>query len=422
MNEQFLYYIWQYHLRGKTLASIAGEKIEIIKPGYRNNDAGPDFTEAMVKVGTEVWAGNIEIHLKTTDWYKHHHESDQQYSSLILHVVYENDLPGREPTSCPTLALKPYIDTRLWQVYQGFLLSQDWIPCARGFNKVFPVVVYSMLERAMIERMERKVGDIQHLLNITRNNLHECFYIALARAFGQKTNAQAFEILARTTPIYILARYSHSIFQIEALLFGQSGLISEKHVDEYHDGLYEEYKFLKEKHHLVAALHIPWKFMRMHPQGFPTVRLAQFAALIHQSSGLLQKLLNSHDVQEMQKMLSCQASDYWKTHFRFGETSAPRAKSAGNDFINNIIINAVIPFKWIDARMRGNELGSEQAMRLLYQLPPENNAIIRGWAKLGYNASDAFASQSLLELKNRYCTLRRCLDCKIGHSLLKMHV
>lgn len=186
MNEQFLYYIWQYRLQGKKLIATTGEEIEILKPGYRNTDAGPDFTEAMLRTGTEVWAGNIEIHLKTSDWYKHHHEHNRQYSNLILHVVYENDLPGGEPTTCPTLELKPYIDTQLWLVYQGFLLSQNWIPCAAAFNNVFPVVVHSMLERVMMERMERKVAEIQRLLNVTRNNLHESFYIAMARSFGQK--------------------------------------------------------------------------------------------------------------------------------------------------------------------------------------------------------------------------------------------
>lgn len=420
MNEQFLYYIWQYRLQGKKLIATTGEEIEILKPGYRNTDAGPDFTEAMLRTGTEVWAGNIEIHLKTSDWYKHHHEHNRQYSNLILHVVYENDLPGREPTTCPTLELKPYIDTQLWLVYQGFLLSQNWIPCAAAFNNVFPVVVHSMLERVMMERMERKVAEIQRLLNVTRNNLHESFYIAMARSFGQKTNAQPFEILARTTPLSILARYSHSLFQVEALLFGQAGLLSDKPVDEYHDRLFKEYHFLKEKHHLVAALHIPWKYMRMHPRGFPTLRIAQFAALIHHSSGLLQKLMNSRHVEEMQQMLACRASEYWNNHYRFGEISTMRPKTAGNDLINNIIINAVVPFKWIDARLRGDENGPEQALELLNHLPPENNAIIRGWEQLGYKARDAFVSQALLELKNRYCGLRRCLDCKIGHSLLNM--
>lgn len=421
MNEPFLYYIWQYRMQGRRVESTRGEELEIVKPGYRNTDAGPDFIEAMVRMGDELWAGSIEIHLRTSDWFRHHHQNDRQYAGLILHVVYENDLPEREPTSCPTLELKNFIEPHLWQVYQGFLLSKQWIPCGEGFQRVFPVVVHSMLERAMIERMERKVGEIQRLLQVTQNNLHESFYIAMARAFGQKTNAQAFEILARTTPLHIVARYAHSLFQTEALLFGQAGMLSEHPLDEYHDSLYREYMYLKEKHHLVAALHIPWKFMRLRPQGFPTLRIAQLADLLHRSSGLLQKLMHCHDAAEMKQLLTCQASAYWDTHYRFGETAPAHPKRAGEDFLHHLIINAVVPFQWIDARMRGDEKGPEQALELLYGLPPENNTIVRGWQQMGYKARDAFSSQALLELKNRYCSLKRCLDCKIGHSLLNLH-
>ncbi len=418
MNEQFLYYIWQYRLQGKKLRITTGEEIEIIKPGYRNQDAGPDFVEALLRITPETWAGNIEIHLKTSDWFKHNHTGDPNYSSLILHVVFENDLPGHEPTACPTLELKQYNEPELWQRYQSFLLSQSWIPCGEGFKNAFPIVVHSMLERALMERLERKVADIQRLLQVTHNNIAESFYIAMARAFGLKANAQAFEILARTTPLNLLARYAHSLFQTESLLFGQAKLLSKHQVDEYHDKLYNEYLFLKEKHQLIASAHISWKFMRMHPQSFPTLRIAQFAALIHHSSGLLQKLMNSPDVEEMQAVLACRASDYWDNHYRFGELSPPQTKEAGKDFIRNVIINAVIPFKWIDSQLRGDAKGPEKAMELLYQLPPENNSIVRGWKKLGFAAKDAYESQALIELKNRYCSFKRCLECKIGHSLL----
>lgn len=421
MNEAFLYYIWQYRLQGKRVQSTRGEELEIMKPGYRNPDAGPDYTEAMVRIGDEVWAGNIEIHLRTSDWFRHHHQNDRQYAGLILHVVYENDLPQSEPTSCPTLELKNHIEPSLWQAYQGFLLSKQWIPCGDGFRRVFPVVVHSMLERVMIERIERKVGEIQRLLQVTQNNLHESFYIALARAFGQKVNAQAFEILARTTPLHIIARYAHSLLQIEALLFGQAGMLSEQVVDDYHDNLFREYVYLKEKHHLIAALHIPWKFMRLRPYAFPSLRIAQLADLLHRSSGLLQKLLYCYNIDELKHMLSCQASGYWDTHYRLGETAPAQVKKAGEDFLNHLIINAIIPFQWIDARLRGDEKGPDRALELLYGLPPENNSIVRGWQQMGFKARDAFTSQALLELKNRYCSLKRCLNCKIGHSLLNMY-
>jgi hypothetical protein len=417
MNEEFLYYIWKHRLLKGNLRSITGEPLEVVSPGIRNHDAGPDFAEAIMRTATETWAGNVEIHVRTSDWYRHHHDADSGYSNLILHVVFENDLPGKEPSGFPTLEIHPYVPPHLLEHYRKFLMSSDWIPCAADLDEVPRLMVHSMLERAFAQRLERKGDEIRRLTGLNRNNLAEAFYFVLARNFGQKANSHAFEALARSLPLTILARHADNLFQIEALLFGQAGLLSDV-ADDYQFRLNKEHLFLAKKYGLrPVAAHL-WKFMRLRPSGFPTLRIAQFAGLIHQSSGLMSKLLECESAVQMEALLQTVASGYWDNHYRFGEPSPGKPKRAGLDFIHSLIINTVVPFVYLKAGYGGEDGGAARAEEILTGLPPENNVIIRGWSLLGLKPADAFESQALTELKNRFCSLKQCLHCRIGHVLL----
>jgi len=417
MTESFVHYLWKNNLLKPELQTTSGQPITIIQPGIHNEDAGPDFIQAIIKIEDEIWAGNVEIHLHTSDWYKHGHEKDKAYQNIILHAVFENDLSGQEPKEFPTLELKPFTDPCLWNRYQTFLMSKDWIPCARNFHEAFPLTTHSMLEISLVMRLERKIEEISKIVTLNKNNLSEAFYIILTRNFGLKANIQPFELLARSLPLNLLAKHKGNLFQIEALMFGQAGMLAEAS-DDYQRKLKEEFHFLKNKYYLTPIPVYLWKFLRMRPASFPTIRIAQLAALINTSSHLLSKLSECNSLIEMEELLACRASNYWDTHYRFGEISAVRPKNAGKDFIHSIIINSVIPFIQIQAVYTGKSGHQKHIENLLSDLPPENNQILRGWETLGYKAKDAFESQALIELKTHYCNLKRCLDCRIGHSLL----
>lgn len=417
MNEEFLYYIWKHRLLKGNLQSVTGIAIEVITPGIRNTDAGPDFAEAIIKTPTETWAGNVEIHMRTSDWYRHHHDTDTGYSNIILHVVFENDLPGKEPQGFPTLEIHPFVPVYLMDHYRKYLISTDWVPCARDLNQVPRLTIQSMLERAFAQRLERKGEEVRRLTGLNRNNLAEAFYIVLARNFGQKANSHSFEALARSLPVNILARHADNLFQLEALFFGQAGMLDEE-TDDYQYRLKREYHFLAKKYGLrPVAAHL-WKFLRLRPSGFPTLRIAQFARLIHQSSGLMSKLLECEYAADMETLLQTEASGYWDNHYRFGDLRPGKPKRAGLDFIHSLIINTVVPFVYLKAAYGGSDSGADRAEKILTGLPPENNAITRGWAMLGLNPADAFESQALTELKNKFCSLKQCLHCRIGHTLL----
>ncbi|GAB6278793.1 MAG: DUF2851 family protein [Lentimicrobium sp.] len=417
MTEAFLHYLWKNSMLKPDLQSTLGQTITIIRPGNLNEDAGPDFTESIIKIGEEIWAGNVEIHIRTSDWFKHGHDKDQAYQNIILHVVFENDMSLPAEAKFPTLELKSYIDNTLWNRYQSLLLSKDWIPCARNFHEVFPLTVHSMLENALYRRLERKVEDISKIVTINKNNLSEAFYIILARSYGLKANTQAFELLAKSLPLNLLARHKGNILQIEALLFGQAGMLSQA-CDEYQDKLRNEYLFLKNKYGLVPIPNQLWRFLRLRPANFPTLRISQLADLLNKSSHLLSRLTECSSISDMEELLSCKASSYWDTHYRFGEISKLKPKITGKDFIHSIIINCVIPFMHIYGVYTSKTNYLKNIESLLSELPAENNKIIRGWEEIGYKAKDAFESQALIELKTQYCNLKLCLDCRIGHALL----
>ncbi len=421
MTEDFLHYVWKYkafNLSG--LKTLEGETIQIIKTGEHNQDEGPDFFNTRLKIGTTTWAGNIEIHLKSSDWRKHLHNNNGNYNNLILHLVYENDEDiAHTGKPVATAELKTLIDKNLLNKYNQLLYAKQWIPCANQLKTVSTFTLNNWLERLLIERLERKAKTISSLLELNKNNLEETFYINLARNFGMKVNAVPFELLAKSLPNSFLGKHKSSLFQVEALLFGQSGLLEKQFKDDYPNQLKKEYEFLQKKFSLQPIEAHLWKFLRLRPVNFPTVRIAQLASLIHNSSGLFSKIMEAQKVEELRKLLIAETSDYWNTHYVFDKASPMQKKNLGSVAIDNILINSIVPFMFVYAGYKGLEEYKDKAVAFLEQLGSEKNNIIERFTELGLKSLHASNSQSLLELKNEYCSFKKCLNCGIGISLLK---
>ena len=421
MDEEFLYYLWRYHLPGKTMTGSKKEVIEIRHPGERNGDSGPDFFNGKIKIDDTLWAGNIEIHTRSSDWYRHGHQNDKSYDNIILHVVYDDDKPvfRRSGEAVPTLVLKGQFDERLFEKYQGFLLSKQWIPCGESIARAGHFEIMSWLHRLAIERLEQKALEIEQTLHESKDDFREIFYRKLLRSYGFKTNAEAFEQLAITLPFTTLAKHKDQPLQIEALLFGQAGWLKQKFKDNYPRRLQSEYQFLVQKYNLHSMQPEAWRFMRMHPPNFPTIRLAQFASLFYRSTALLQKILEAERLSDVISLLQTEASVYWKTHFRFDKPAPPKSKKMGKASLHLILINSIIPFVFVYGREFNRQQLRDKALEWLVSLPAENNHISRHFSQLGIKPENALQSQALLRQKKTYCNNRQCLKCGIGHNLLK---
>ncbi len=421
MNEDFLYYLWKYHLPGKTLTGNKKENIYIQHPGQQNYDSGPDFFNGNIKIDDTLWAGNIEIHTKSSDWYRHSHHNDPHYDNIILHVVYEDDrlVLRKNGELIPTLVLKDKFNERLFEKYQGFLLSKQWIPCRDDIVKAGHFEILSWLHRLSIERLERKAKETEQMLHESKNDFREIFYRKLLRSYGFKTNSEAFEQLALSLPFSVLAKHKYHLPQLEALLFGQAGMLQENFNNEYPKQLQVEYQFLSQKYRLKAMQPEAWKFMRMHPQNFPTIRIAQFANLFCRSTALLQKILEAEKLTDVISLLQTEASGYWLTHFRFGKPGTSGPKKMGKPSLHLILINTIIPFVFVYGKRTSRQHLCEKAVDWLTSLPPEKNHITRNFNLAGIKPENAMQSQALIQLKTFYCQNKQCLHCAIGHQLLK---
>jgi hypothetical protein len=418
MNEAFISYLWYNRLLKPPLLTIEGQAIQIISPGEPNSDAGPDFANARLKIGDELWAGNVEIHVRESDWYKHNHADVEDYKTIILHVVHDCDVLDTALGPFPTLKIKDCYDPQLYFKYEAFMYAKTWIPCAASFAMSSSIARLSMAEKCIYERIHRKASEIEKLVSFTINNQEESFYILLARCFGLKINSQAFEMLARSLPLKILLKHRNQLNQLEALLFGQSGLLANDPRDEYEYELKREYSFLRKKYNLVPIPSHLWKFMRLMPASFPTIRIAQFASLLHSTSHLLAKVLACDTAETIVEALRCVASPYWDTHYHFGVLAKEHVKKPSDDFYNLLIINAIVPYLFLQGNVFDNHELKEKAIRLLEHIAAENNAITRAWKDLGLELKDAFNSQAFNELKTKYCNQKRCLECRIGHNIL----
>jgi hypothetical protein len=422
MTEEFLHYIWKHkNFDLSDLTSTDGEKIEIIRPGDRNSDAGPDFFNARIRIGNTVWAGNIEIHIRASDWKRHLHQDDLAYDNIILHVVHEADqrIRDRKGKAFPTLELTGRINADLYRKYISFKDSTSWVPCGKQASSASPIVIESWLERLLVERLEKKAGRILHSLELNHNNWEESFYHQLARNFGFRLNAVPFEMLGRSTPFNLFSHYRDNLVQTEALLFGQAGLLEEYFFEPYAQHLQSEYQFLAKKHSLDPMKAELWKFLRLRPLNFPTVRIAQFAKLLHDREHLFSKILEKKNIDELKSLFMTGVSEFWEVHYQLGSYSPSGPKFLGDDSVENILINTVAPFLFVYGKQRGQEHATDFAMEILSETRGENNNIIRNWKTIGLEVPDGGRSQALLELKESYCNAKRCLDCGIGRFLLR---
>jgi hypothetical protein len=422
MTEEFLHHIWKFKLFDQLeLITTNDQKVEILKAGDHNFDAGPDFFNAKIRIGETLWAGNVEVHINTSDWRKHNHQKDKAYDNIILHVVNNADkkLFRASGEEIPTIEIKERINRKLYKTYLEFKNTADWIPCAKQIEGVPSLIINSTIDKLLLERLERKSQVIINSLSLNNNNWEETFYQLIARNFGFKTNAEPFELLAKSLPSITLAKHKSSLLQIEAMLFGQAGMLDQHFEDKYAITLQNEYVFLRQKFRLQQIDRHLWKFLRLRPVNFPGVRIAQFANLIHNSSHLFSKIIETSVLTELRSLLDVSVSEYWETHYLFDRPTAKKSKHLGEEGVNNIIINTIVPFLFVYGKQKNEEKYVERALQLLEETAAEQNTLIGRWKELKVPAGNAYATQALLQLKNEYCSRKKCLSCNIGNYLLK---
>jgi len=420
MNEDFLHYLWKYQLYSTDSLLLGdGSPIYVVSPGEHNHDSGPDFFNVKIKMEETLWVGNVEIHVNASDWFRHHHEIDDAYDSVILHVVAKNDavVMRKSGEQIPTIELK--CPPTLYQQYLFLMQHKGWIPCESFINEVDKFTVLNWKETLLVERLKEKSEIIAHRLAENKQNWEETFYQTLAANFGFKTNSQPFEILSRSLPLKILAKQKDQSISVEALLFGQAGLLPETSDEPYVQHLIREYRHLTNKYQLTPMSGHLWKFMRMRPGNFPTIRLSQFAALIVQSTALMSRIVECRTIHDLKTLFIVKASVFWETHYTFSGESVKKDKKLGEDAFHNIVINTLVPFLFYYGKAKHRPELVDRVLKWLEKIPPEQNQIVSSWDALGLTADHAFDSQALIQLKNRYCKNRKCLSCRIGDQVIK---
>ncbi|MCD6596239.1 MAG: DUF2851 family protein [Bacteroidales bacterium] len=421
MSEEFLHFLWKNQLFEKdSLRTASGEKILIVDVGEKNYDSGPDFFNAKIEIEGLLWVGNVEIHIKSSDWNRHKHNLDPAYDNVILHVVAENDKEtvGTNGRNIPVLEIE--VAEEYHEKYRQMMSSRLWIPCQQELFKIDPFRIKFWLGKILVERLKDKTGQFFALLEHNNNNWEESFYQGLAKSFGFKVNSLQFERLARSLPLKYLLQHKDNLFQLEALLFGQAGLLSEDLFgDEYYQGLKKEYEFFRKKFELKPLEKHIWRFMRMRPLNFPTIRIAQFASMIHHSSGnLFSACMEAESHETLMEVFNFQVSPYWGNHYQFNKESINISKNMGLDAKYSILINTIIPFLFMFGEQKGRNDLKERSVKFLEEIPPEKNKLIRQWAEAGIQSDNAFYTQSLIQLRNSYCKYKRCLDCEIGNQII----
>jgi hypothetical protein len=420
--EDFLHYLWKFRLfEQKNLKTISGEVLEIISTGFHNKDSGPDFEQAKMRIGETVWVGNVEIHIQSSDWDKHKHSLDAAYNNVILHVVYTYDKAvfRNDGSEIQTLDLNKRIPKEIEFHYRELMQNINWIPCEKLISGVDNLYIKHWLERVLIERLEEKSKIVNAILVKYKGSWDDAFYVMMANNFGFKTNALPFELLAASLPQQILAKHKHNKLQIEALIFGQAGILNGKLSDKYAQAIQKEYLYLRKKYNLKSLDQFIWKFLRLRPQNFPTIRLAQFAALILKSNHLFSRVVEIQDFKEIANMFTdLPVNSYWKTHFRFDKETKSFSAQMGEEAINNILLNTVSLFLYSYGKQMGNEYYINKALGILENLPAEINQVTRRFNSIGIKYDKADSSQALLQLKKYYCDQKKCLNCGIGIKLI----
>lgn len=423
IREDLLYYIWQCRIYSpQGLTSTEGEELTILDPGQRNQHAGPDFFNARLKIGTTIWAGNVEMHVRASDWKRHGHHTDQAYDNVILHVVYEADtqVTTTKGNPIPVLELKNYIPLRLLQKYQQLQVTQTWIPCAASIQKVDSFHQQQTFEKTLVERLEQKSQPILETLETLNNNWNETFYLHFSKQFGANTNSLPFELLVKSIPLKLILKYRRKEHDLAALLFGQAGFLIPNMQDAYPNLLYKTYQHLQYKHQLQPLSKSIWKFGQHRPPNFPTMRIAQLVAFWQTHEQPFLKLRKVGSLGNLVRFLEVVPHSYWETHYVFDTPSKQkRSKKVGKEFVYHLLINAVIPILFLYGKRKDLPDLQERILDFLELLPPEKNRIVKKWKELGIKAKSAIETQGMIQLKTRYCDAKRCLECGIGHQILK---
>jgi hypothetical protein len=426
MKEEFLHYLWKYGLYNPDkLLDNERNKISVIHPGEYNRDSGPDFFNAKILIGGTLWAGNVEIHTRSSHFYSHGHHNDPAFNNVILHVVAENDKIVLNSKGEEILTTELDFERDLYEKYTNLINNPYIIACQDGIKKLDNILISHWLNVLVIERLQEKSDLILRIFSETGNDWEETFYRLLSRYFGFRVNTEPFEMLATALPFRIMRRHADNRFQIEALLFGtagmlEEGLFKEALADSYFRDLVKEYKILSAKYSLRPIHGWVWKFSRLRPVNFPTIRISQLAAMLSVAGGLFSKVLEADDIKSLRNLFEVSASDYWDNHFVFGRQSRNTSKNTGTQATDIFLINAVIPVIFVYGQSRDCQEASEKALTFLENIRPEENSIIKEWKEAGIYAESAFYSQALIHLRNNYCKKRKCLNCRIGSKLIML--
>jgi Protein of unknown function (DUF2851) len=434
MREELLHFIWRYrYFNQHELSTEAGEPLQILSPGALNSNQGPDFLHARIRIGGILFDGPVELHLKTSDWLKHKHDADNHYREVILHVVWENDMPAKR-AAIPILVLRHRISKLLLGQYHQWMTSQSFVPCERRLNEIPQPDLTSWQQQLVLRRLQQRALMIRSCLEENCQHWEETTWWLMAGSLGQPVNAAAFEAIGRSLRVSLLARHRDEPTRLEALLLGQAGLLEDAFSDEYPRLLQKEYRYCRDKYKLQPS-RIPLSFLRMRPGHFPTIRLVQLAALMAAAdTGWFARVRDAESWRDMMPSLQVRATSYWDNHYtldgrsvprldklsasRPEGTTAPRPKQMGETIKKSLLLNAFIPMLFASGWLRGIPHTREKALRWLEEIGPESNSIITRWRRLGVAAETASATQALLELKKNYCQPRKCLDCMIGQTLL----
>lgn len=419
--EKLMQYVWKHRLwRSEDMVTNTGKKVRVVDPGLLNTDAGPDFFNAKIEIDGHMWVGNVEMHYRATDWKRHHHDSDKAYDSVILHVVAKDDAPVRRTNGelIPQLVLE--VSPQFNVDYASLVGATIEVPCATKIKQVPHLTIVEWVEGLAFERLHGKVERIHQLLDSFNGSWEDVCYVTLARNFGFGINNDAFERLARRTPLRLLGKHSDSVLQIEALLFGQADMLDAQKpgMDSYYNQLCTEYAFLSNKFQLTPMEKESWKLFRIRPQNFPYRRIAMLAQFIEGGFRMMNRILEAEGEKEMRALFEVELSGYWTKHYTFGKPNDRATATLSRSSIDIILINTVAPLLYAYGELTGNYEMTDKAIKLLEDLRAESNSIVSHFVAYGIDCPDALTSQALVQLKREYCDARKCIYCKIGHHLL----
>lgn len=426
MREDLLHFIWKYKkLQLSNLLTSNAEPVEIVNVGLHNHLAGPDFFNAQVRINNQLWAGNVEIHIKSSDWYAHQHETDANYDNVILHVVWQDDASvfRKDGSEIPTIALNNYVSSSLLKAYESLFNSRktQFINCESEIKQVNTFILNNWFERLYFERLENKSNEIEVLLATSNNDWEAVFFKTLLKNFGLKINKDSFVSLSNALDFSVVRKLNDSVIKLESVFYGMTHLLDEdEKLDTYYLELKKEYGYLKNKFNLEAMGIIRPSFFKLRPPNFPTIRLSQLANLYAKEKSLFDKIIKAKSLEEFYDLFTVKASEYWNTHFTFGKTSKKSNKTISKKFVDLLVINTILPFKFLHAKMNGNNI-DEELITIIAAIKREDNSIIKNFSTIGIKADHAKDSQAMLQLYTSYCSKNKCLQCVVGGVLLNVN-